>query len=121
MDKSAQDKAEKFRRFIETEVLKIIKQLIAEGKTKQDVLQAIARKTLELIKPGMSLDELYSNAVKLDDDFPQLAPVVFKIMKEYEEKYEKKAIEQVSELVRNGQYDQAQEMIKKVLAFKAAN
>jgi len=115
------EKAEKFRHFVEIEVLKIIKQLIAEGKTKQAVLQAIARKTLALIKPGMSLDELYTNAVKLDDDFPQLSPVVFKIMKEYEDKYEKKAIDQVSSLIKNGQYDQAQDMVKKVLAFKAAN
>ena len=121
MDKNSQDKAEKFRRFVETEVLKIIKQLITEGKTKQSVLQAIAKQTLILIKPGMSLNKLYMNAVKLDDDFPQLSPVVFKIMKEYEEKYEKRAIDQVSMLVKNGQYDQAQDMVKKVLAFKAAN
>jgi len=115
------EKAEKFRRFIEVEVLKIIKQLISERKTKQSVLQAISKKTLTLIKPGMSLDQLYANAVKLDDDFPQLAPLVFKIMKEYEEKYEKKALDQVSALIKNGQYDQAQTVVKKVLAFKAAD
>ena len=112
---------DEFRKMIECEVLKIIKELAGKKEIKSDYLQAIARKTLELIKPGMSIDELYRSAVHLDDDFPELAPVVLKIMKEYEDKYEKKAIEQVSELIRNGQYDQAQEMVKKVLAFKAIN
>lgn len=115
------DKAEEFRKFIEIEVLKIIKQLAEKETTPSERIQAMAKLTLELIGPMMSLEELYQNAVKLDDQYPELAPVVFQIMKEYEEKYEKKALEQVSQLVRSGQYDQAQEMVRKVLKFKINN
>lgn len=107
-----------FCRFIEVEVLKIIKQLAQKGNTPQERIQAMAKLTLDLIQPGMSLEELYQNAVELDDQYPELAPVVFAVMKEYEEKYEKKALEQVSQLVKSGQYDQAQKMVKKVLQFK---
>ena len=114
-------KAEDFRKYIEVETLKIIKKLAEEGKTEKEKIQAIAQKTLELIKPGMTLEELYQNAVKLDDNFSELAPLVYVIMHQYEEKYEKKALEQVSQLVRAKQFDQAEEMVKKVLAFKIQN
>lgn len=110
--------AEEFRKFIEVEVLKIIKNLAEEGKTTRERIQEIARRTLDLIKPGMTIDELYQNAVKLDDQHPELAPVVYAVMKEYEQKYEKKAIEQVSAFVKAGKYDEAQNLVKKVLQFK---
>lgn len=114
-------RSEDFRKYIEVETLKIIKKLAEEGKTEKEKIQAIAQRTLELIRPGMTLEELYLNAVKLDDNFSELAPLVFVIMKQYEEKYEKKALESVSQLVRTGQYDQAQEVVKKVLQFKITN
>lgn len=112
---------EEFRKFIEVEVLKIIKELAEKGETPKEKIQAIAKLTLELIKPEMSLEELYLNAVKLDDQYSELAPVVFHVMKAYEEKYEKKAINEVSQMVKLGHYDDAQEMVKKVLNYKIAN
>lgn len=111
-------KAEDFRKFIEVEVLKIIKKLAESGKTPKERIQELARRTLELIKPGMTIDQLYQAAVKLDDQHPELAPVVFAVIKEYEQKYEKRAIEQVSAFVRAGKYDEAEELVKKVLQFK---
>lgn len=110
-----------FCKFIELEVLKIIKDLYEKGTTTQERIQGMARNVLELIRPGMSLDELYVNAVKLDDQYSELAPVVIKIMGEYEEKYEKKALTQVSQLIKMKQFDEAQNMVKKVLQFKIAS
>lgn len=113
--------SEDFRKYIEVETLKIIKKLAEEGKTEKERIQLIAQRTLELVRPGMSLEELYQSAVKLDDNFSELAPLVYVIMRQYEEKYEKKALEQVSQMVKNKQYDQAEAMVKKVLAFKISN
>jgi hypothetical protein len=112
-------KAEEFRKFIEVEILNIIKELVEKQEVTQEIVQAIAKQTLEMITPGMSLEELYQNAVKLDDRFTELAPLIVKIMQEYEEKYEKKALAEVSKLIKNGNYDAAQDMVKKVLQFKA--
>lgn len=110
--------AEELRELIEREVLKVIKQLSEiEGTTKEKI-QEIARKTLELIRPGMKIDELYQNAVKLDDTCSELAPVVVILMREYEEKYAKKALTQVSQLVKDRQFDEAESVIKKVLQYK---
>lgn len=114
-------KAEIFRKFIEVEVLKIIKDLAEKGETPQEKIAEIAKRTLDLIKPGMTIEQLYLNAVKLDDNFGELAPVVFKVMKEYEDKYEKKALSEVQMLIRSGQFDEAQDMVKKVLQFKIQN
>lgn len=114
-------KAEEFRKFIEVEVLKIIKKLAEEGKTPREKIQQMAKITLKLIQPEMTLEQLYQNAVKLDDFFPELAPVVFAVMKEYEEKYEKKALNEVQSLIKQGKFEQAQNLVKKVLAFKISN
>lgn len=111
--------SEDFRKLIEVEVLKVIKGLAEKDDTPAEKIQQIAQTTLELIRPGMQLTELYQNAVKLDDKHPELAPVVFKIMQEYEEKYHKKAIDIVSEFVKAGKHNDAQEAVKKLLEFKA--
>lgn len=123
MDNTVSDyaKAEELQKFIEKEVLKLIKNLAEKEGTTKEKVQNIAKRTLELIHPGMKLDELYLNAVKLDDNCSELAPVVVMVMREYEQKYEKKALEQVTQLIKSKQFDQAQDMVKKVLQFKMAN
>ena len=111
-------KAEEFRKIIEIEVLRIIKDLAEKGDTPREKIQEIASVTLSLIQPGMNLEQLFSHAVKLDDKHSELAPVVIKIMRIYEDQYEKKALEQVSLLVKSGQFNQANDLVKKVLMFK---
>ncbi|PIY72501.1 hypothetical protein COY87_00570 [Candidatus Roizmanbacteria bacterium CG_4_10_14_0_8_um_filter_33_9] len=113
--------AEEFQKYIEVEVLKIIKELAEKGQTSKERIQEIARLTLTLIHPGMSLQELYQNAVKLDDQHSELCPVVFRIMKEYEEKYSQKAIAGVSNLIKAGKYTEANDLVKKILQFKFVN
>lgn len=109
---------EDFCKFIETEVLTIIKDLAAAGTTPSERIQEMAKLTLSLINPQMSLEELYQNTVKLDDTYSELAPVVFMVMKEYEQKYAKSTLQEVSGLVKTKQYDQATDMVKKVLDYK---
>lgn len=110
--------AEELRQFIEKEVLKVIEKLVDNETSTKEKLQGIARKTLELIRPGMPIDELYQNTVKLDDDFSDLAPVVIIVMREYETKYARKALTQVSNLIKTKKFDQAQALVKKVLEYK---
>ncbi len=113
--------ADEFRQFIEVEVLKIIKKLIQAGETPKEEIHEISQLTLDLIKPGMTIEELYSNAVKLDDKNSKLAPLVHVIMNAYETHFEHKAIDQVAGLIKSGKYDDAQDMVKKVLEFKISS
>lgn len=112
-------KAEELRMYIESEVLLIIRQLAESKTTTSERIKEMAQETLLLIKPNMKLEDLYTNAIKLDDRFPEFAPLVFKIMKKYEEEYSMKAIGSVSALIKNGKYDDAQNMVKKVLLYKS--
>ena len=107
-----------FRQFIEREVLRVIKTLAESGKTSKERIQEIAKHTLNLIMPGLTLEQLYQNSCKLDDAFAELAPVVYQVMRYYEQRYEKKALEQVSILIKSGKFEDAQNIIKKVLLFK---
>lgn len=115
---AAMMKEEQFRRFIEVEVLKIIKELSEQEETKSELLQEIAQFTLEKIQPGMALEEMYKNAISLDDKYAQLSPIVIKIMHEYEEKYEQKAVDYVSQLIKDKQFDQANTVVQKILEYK---
>ena len=110
-----------FRKFIEYEAATLIISLLEKGSVDEDKAGKLSQITLDLIIPGMTVEELYLNGVKLDDHDPELAPVVYKIMKIYEEKFEKKAIATVSAMVRARQFGQAQDLVKKVLQFKMKN
>ena len=100
------------------EVLKIMKELVGRKDVQSKRIQEIANRTLDLIKPGMTMGALFQAAIKLNDGYPELDPLVIKLMKEYEQKYKYKAIEQVTDLVENGKYDEAEDVVKKVLEFK---
>ncbi len=110
--------ADEFRKFIEVEVLRVIKDLAEKNDTPEERIRMIAQHALDLIKPNMTIQELYKNAVRLDDQYPELAPVVFKIMHEYEENHGKKTLTEVQGLVKKGNYDEAQDLVKKLLEFK---
>jgi hypothetical protein len=110
--------AEEFRAYVEREVLSQIRELVLKGTIQKDRVQAMAKEVLLLVHPGMSIDELYINATKIDDTFSELGPVVIKIMQAYEEKYNKQAVQEVSSLIKKGNYEDAQNMVMKVLMYK---
>ena len=110
--------AEAFRKWIELEVLKIMKQQVSKQDVSQQRIQDLANRTLDMIQPGMTIEELFQNAIKLNDDYPEFDPLSVKLIKEYEHKYKKKAVERVAQLVKSGDLDEAQDVVKKVLEFK---
>lgn len=107
-----------FRNFIESEALAVIVHLLEKGLIDPPKARQLSSYFLEMITPGMTVTELYEQTVKLDDANPELSPVVYKIMKIYERKFEKKALDTVLQLVKDKQYNQAEDMVKKVLQFK---
>jgi hypothetical protein len=113
-------KTEQFREYIEREVLDVIKSLLDKPDIDQNRIQEIAKHTLQLLALGTAIDELYKLAIKLDENYPELRPVVIKLMNEYEQKYNKRAVEQVSNLIKQGKYEDAQNVMLKVLEFKGA-
>jgi len=73
--------AEEYRKSIEVAVLVVIRDLASQGQASEERLRGMARRTLALIEPGMSIMELYQRGVQLDEGYPELGPVVEKIRK----------------------------------------
>lgn len=109
---------EQFRKFIEREVLKVLQTMAEDTESKPEDIQKIAQDTLNVIKPGMNLEELYKAAIQLHTMHSSLASIVITIMREYEEKYERKALNHVSQLMKENKYEDATDMIQKVLQYK---
>lgn len=103
------------RQKIELQVVELIKAKLADGTLSEERAQAISQLTLDLLKPGMSFEELYRTIPKLDDTFPELSSVVAPIVNEYEQRVVSRAKQGVSDLIRQGQFDAAAKLGQKVV------
>ena len=104
------------RQQIELQVVEFIKAKLAGGTITDERAQQISQKVLDLLKPGMSFEELYKAIPKLDDTISELSPIVVPYVREYEERVVKHAQKGVQKLIREGQFDAATK-----LAHQAVN
>lgn len=103
------------RQRLELKIVELIKAKLEDGTLTEERAQAISQMVLELLKPGMGWEELYRTVPRLDDGFPELAPVIIPILKEYEERVVQGATTQVLTLIREGQYDAATDLADRVV------
>ncbi len=99
--------ADDIRQDIELKVVELIKAKLADGTMTDERSQEISQAVLDILTPGMTLEALYRAIPKLDDRFPELSAIVHPIVKEYEERVVQPAQKNVSELIRQGQFDAA--------------
>lgn len=104
------------RQQIELKVVELIKAKLAEGSMSEERAQQASQVVLDTLKPGMSFEELYQAIGRLDDTVQELAPVVLPIMEQYEREIVKPIEKNVSELIRQGQYDAASKLAKKAIS-----
>lgn len=104
------------RQQIELNVVELIKAKLADGAINDERAQELSQIVLDTIKPGMSFDELYRSAAKLDDQAPELSPIVTALMRQYEETVVSQAQDHVRTLIREGQYDAATSLAKKAIS-----
>lgn len=103
------------RQQIELQVVEFIKAKLADGTMTEEKAQQISQMVLDLLKPGMSFEDLYKAVPKLDDQFSELAPIVLPLVRDYEERIVKEAQKSVQHLIRQGQYDAATELAQKAV------
>lgn len=108
-----------FRMLIETEILQQIDRLLEDNSLDPEKAGDIATQTLEDIKLGASVDELYLKAQKLKDDFAEIAPAVEKVQEIYEKVFGEPTVAHASQLVKKGEYGKAEEVIKHILKAKS--
>jgi len=104
------------RQQIELQVVELIKAKLADGSMTEERAQQASQIVLDSLKPGMSFEELYQAIGRLDDIVQELAPVVVPIMKQYEHQIVQPISANVSELIRQGQFDAATKLAKKAIA-----
>ncbi len=104
------------REQIEAAVVDLIKQKVEAEEMSEERAQQLAQSILERLKPGMSLEDLYKALPHLDDNFSEISHIVVPYLRDYEEGVAKPAIDQVSKLIREGRYAQAQSLAEKVIS-----
>src|SRR4030042_199017 len=95
------------RQQIELQIVELIKKQLADGTMTEERAQQISQVVLDTIRPGMSLDELYRAIPRLDDTCQELSPVILPFLRQYEENVNKKAMSEIENLIKQGQYDAA--------------
>lgn len=103
------------RQQIEQKVVELIKSKLEDGSMTEERAQQASQVVLDSLKPGMSFEELYRAIGKLDDIVQELAPVVLPIMRQYERDIVKPIEQNVTDLIRQGQYDAATKLAKKAI------
>lgn len=98
------------RQDIELKVVELIKDMTAKGLMTEERAQELSQRVLDLLQPGMSMEELYRAIAKLDDAMPELSRVVIPYLREYEEKVTQQAQKSVQDLIKQGQYDAANQV-----------
>lgn len=104
---------DELREQIELEIVELIRRKLESGEITEGRAKQLAQRALDVLKPGMSFDQLYKAIPTLDDTIPELAPVVLPHIKDYEVNVTAKALENVRNLIAQGQYDAAATLGKK--------
>lgn len=103
------------REQIEADIVDVIKQKVEAEEMSEERAQTLAQMILERLKPGMSLEDLYKTLPHLDDNFSEISHVIVPYLRDYEDGVAKPAILQVQQLIKAGQYKEAQELADRVI------
>ena len=104
------------RQQIELQVVELIKRKLADGTMTEERAQQASQMVLDTLKPGMNFEELYSAVARLDDTVQELAPVIVPMLKQYEQEIVRPIEKNVTELIRQGQFDAATTLAKRAIA-----
>lgn len=103
------------RQQIELKVVEMIKQKLSDGTMTEERSQELSQIVLDTLKPGMSFEELYRAVPRLDDNASELSPIILPILRGYEQNVNKKALESVSDLIKQGQFDAAAKLADRAI------
>lgn len=103
---------EAYRKKLEFDILKIIKEKLQKGQIDADRAKAIARMVLDKLHPPLTLEQIYEIAPTLDDHFTELAAAVIPVIQEHEITVSKIVAEHAQKLIKMGKIDEATTVLK---------
>lgn len=107
---------DELRQQIELEVVELLSAKLDAAEMTDIRAKAIAQRVLDVLRIGMSFEELYKAIPTLDDTMPELSPVVLPHIRDYETNVTSQALENVRNLIKQGQFDAAASLGKKASA-----
>lgn len=107
--------AEEKRRKLELDILQIVEEKLKSGNMDADRAKAIARMLLDKLHPPLTLEQIYTIAPTLDDEFKELTEAILPIMKEHDEKVRSEVSRYAEMLIKSGKIDQASALLKQAL------
>ena len=104
---------DELREQIELEIVELLRAKLDAMEITDTRAKAIAQRALDVLRVGMSFEELYKAIPTLDDTMPELAPVVLPHIRDYETNVTSQALKNVRNLIKQGQFDAAAALGKK--------
>lgn len=110
--------AEEYRKKLEQDILAILEEKLRSGQMDAKRAQAIARMVLDKLHPPLTLEQIYSIAPTLDDEFSELSRAVLPIIKEHDEQIRSIVVQHVERLIESGKLDEAYKELKEAANSK---
>lgn len=104
---------EEIRKKLELDILQVIEQKLTSGEMNVERAQAIARMVLDRLHPPLSLEQIYTVAPTLDDEFAELATAVLPVLEMHEDEVKRVVSEHAQNLIKSGKFEEARELLKK--------
>lgn len=104
---------EEVRKKLELDILAIIEQKLTNGQMDVERAQEIARMVLDRLHPPLTLEQIFTVAPILDDEFSELATAVLPVIEMHEEEIKRVVSEHAQNLIKSGKFDEAEELLKK--------
>ena len=103
------------REQIEASIVELIKSKVEAEEMTEERAQSLAQMILDKLKPGMSMEELYKTLPHLDDTYSEISHIIIPYLRDYEVGVTQKAMVEVQQLIRQGQYKEAQQLADSVI------
>ena len=109
---------EEYRKKIEYKVVGIIEEGLRRGSLNSERVRSISRLVLDKLTPDLTIEEIYEVVPLLDDNFPELTPIVTQVLKDKDTEIVDLVVSKIHELLRNNQIKEAGMLVDNVLNQK---
>ena len=96
---------------LEKEIAELLVNKLEHLDISLDRAAQIAKFTLKSLPQGLSDEEVRAMVPKLDDEYYELSDIVYKHMKDYEEKYKSVVLDEAGDLVSHKHFDEAKQLL----------
>ena len=103
---------------VEQEIVNLLLDKLEAEQIIPEHARTIAKFVVKTIPHEMTDQQMLQIIPRLDDEFFELATIVYKHLREYEKKFKKQVVHVVKNLMKQGRFQEAQELMNKYFQRK---